>query len=58
MLVADYVTWITDLLAVDTGVHLGAVAPGGTDVTVGGLVVAAALLIFGLRAVKSIKRLG
>lgn len=50
---ADYVTWITDLLAVDTGVVLGT-----TAVTVGGLVVAAALLAFGLRAVRSFKRLG
>lgn len=55
---ADYVTWITDLLALDLGVHLGAADPLGTDVTVGGLVVAAALISFGFRAVRKIRALG
>ena len=49
---ADYITWITSIFALDTGVTLGT-----TDVTVGGLVVAGALLAFGFRAVRRVKSL-
>lgn len=51
-MMADYVTWISDILALSTGVTLGT-----TDVTVGGLVVAGALLGFGFRAVRRIRTL-